>query len=337
MISPYFVKKISIFYCVVLTFFSSLLTFLGTSFVDKKQRDSELEIRKSEGYCKYNVERLQGYSYVKPLMFVDDECEGDNLAIAKQDINAIIDNYKTTQGVLAASVYLRDFNSGSWTAINDDIQYEPGSLFKVPILIAYLKMNEIKPGTLDKELLFNQSFAINKNVAFSSKSIQLGRVYKIKELLRYMISYSDNNATALLNNNLKPEILTKLFADLNLDIPDIREQHYYFTAKNYSLFMRAIYNASYLSIDNSEFAAELLGTCNFNGGIVSGIPTGIKIAHKFGESGTPIEMQLHESAIVYIKDKPYLLTIMTKGKDNTTLLKLISEISSKVYSKMASL
>ena len=129
MISPYFVKKISIFYCVVLTFFSSLLTFLGTSFVDKKQRDSELEIRKSEGYCKYNVERLQGYSYVKPLMFVDDECEGDNLAIAKQDINAIIDNYKTTQGVLAASVYLRDFNSGSWTAINDEIQYEPGSLF----------------------------------------------------------------------------------------------------------------------------------------------------------------------------------------------------------------
>jgi hypothetical protein len=45
-------------------------------------------------------------------------------------------------------------------------------------------------------------------------------------------------------------------------------------------------------------------------------------------------MQLHESAIIYVKDKPYLLTVMTKGKDNKTLSKLIGEISSTVYKNM---
>ena len=55
------------------------------------------------------------------------------------------------------------------------------------------------------------------------------------------------------------------------------------------------------------------------------------MAHKFGESGTPVDKQLHESAIVYLDKKPYLLTVMTKGKDNASLSKLICEISSIVY------
>ncbi len=63
----------------------------------------------------------------------------------------------------------------------------------------------------------------------------------------------------------------------------------------------------------------------------------VPIAHKFGESGTPIEMQLHESAIVYLKNKPYLLTVMTKGKDNKTLSKLIGEISAVTYKNMLNL
>ena len=42
-----------------------------------------------------------------------------------------------------------------------------------------------------------------------------------------MIVYSDNNATALLNNNLKPEILNKLFSDLNLEVPDVKSSHYF--------------------------------------------------------------------------------------------------------------
>ena len=42
-------------------------------------------------------------------------------------------------------------------------------------------------------------------------------------------------------------------------------------------------------------------------------------------------MQLHESAIIYDKDKTYLLTVMTKGKDNKSLSSLISKISELVH------
>lgn len=327
----FLLKKIAVYNIVFFLLISSILTAVITYFVIKKPNVETEQAANPVNSCDYNVKRLSGYNFVKPLIFVDDEFEGARLSMVKSDVNSIIENYKANQGVASVSVYLRDFNSNEWVSINEELKYEPGSLFKVPILIAYLKLSEEKRGLLDQELLFETPFAIHKNVAFQSKQIQLGHRYSIRELLHYMIAYSDNNATALLNNNLKPEVLSKLFADLNLEIPDVKAQNYYITVKDYSLFMRALYNASYLSKDNSEYAAELLSKCDFNEGIINGLPQGTLVAHKFGESGTTNDMQLHESAIVYSNSKPYLLTIMTKGKDNVTLCKLISEISATVF------
>jgi beta-lactamase class A len=58
--------------------------------------------------------------------------------------------------------------------------------------------------------------------------------------------------------------------------------------------------------------------------------------HKFGEAGNQFEKQLHETGIIYLNSNPYLLSVMTKGKDNAQLSKLIGEISAAVYLEMAS-
>ena len=324
-------KKIPLYYTLGVILLTATIAYSVTYYFDNKEKNKILELSNASNSCTYNIERLDGYPFIKPIMFVDDICEGDNLATMKKEITNLIENYKNYQGVISASVYLKEFSHNEWIGVNEEEKYEPGSLFKVPILIAYLKMNEEHPGVLDKEILFNQQFSIDKVVAYKSKSIQLGKSYKVRELLKFMIEYSDNNATALLNNNLKPEVLLKLFKDLELELPNISAKQYFFTVKQYSLFMRAIFNATYLSIDDSEYAAELLNKCDFKDGIRKGVPASVKMAHKFGESGTPTEKQLHESAIIYLDNKPYLLTIMTKGKDNASLSKLISEISAMVY------
>ncbi len=329
-----FLIKLSFVYIVSLIAFSIGITYLITNYLNTIE--NEKNNFENSSSCKYDVKRLDGYNFIKPLMFVDDECEGDDLASTKQEITQVIENYKTTQNVSSASVYIKDYYDGSWTSINGDEKFEPGSLFKVPILIAYLKMEEQIPGTLNKELVFKQNFLINKDVAFESKSIVLGQKYKVSELLKYMISYSDNNATALLNSNLNLNILMKLFSDLGLEKPEASAQNYYFTTRQYSLFMRALYNASYLTINNSEYAVKLLSTSEFKEGIIKGLPKDVKIAHKFGESGNTQEIQLHESAIVYLKDNTYLITVMTKGKDNKILSKLISDISAITYRNLSS-
>jgi beta-lactamase class A len=80
-----------------------------------------------------------------------------------------------------------------------------------------------------------------------------------------------------------------------------------------------------------------LGKCNFNEGLIGGLPSNIKAAHKFGEAGDPIEKNLSESAIVYLDNNPYILTVMVKGKEVTKLPEVIKQISATIYQKMSSI
>lgn len=149
-----------------------------------------------------------------------------------------------------------------------------------------------------------------------------------------MIIHSDNDATSLLFANMDLDVFKKIFTDFGLAEPNLQSSNYPITAREFSYFMRGLYNASYLNDKNSEFATELLGKCNFKNGMVSSIPSSTKIAHKFGESGDAKEQQLSESAIIYLNDNPYLITVMTKGKDYKQLPQIIKEISASVYQSM---
>jgi beta-lactamase class A len=326
---PYFLIAISI-----VGIFGVFITNQYDDFQNKKEIENLVSNSSS---CNYSIKRLKGYEFVKPLLFVDNACESEVLWPIKQRVTEIIDANKLTNDLISASFFFKDFNSNDWTSLNDEEKYFPGSLLKVPELIAFLKMNEINPDLLNKEILFDHQFQTDKKPVFLSKSIVLGQRYTIRQLLDYMITYSDNNATMLLNNAIDVRIFQKVFTDLGLEAPNWNGGNYPITAKDFSLFMRALYNGAYLNNKDSEFAIELLSKCNFKEGILKGLPNGTKVAHKFGESGDAVEKQLHESAIVYLNGKIYLITIMTKGKDNKKLADIISQISNVVFQKVNSM
>jgi beta-lactamase class A len=317
--------------------FSMIATNAFTYYYANKKNNLETEeVSNTDGNAtaSYKVKRISGYNFIKPILVVDEQYESNHLNPVKQNLTNLIDNYKKIGVINSASVYIKEFNGNGWTGINTEEKFMPGSLMKVPELIAYLKMNEIKPGTLDKVILFDKIESRDRKTNFNSKSIQLGKKYTVRELLKYMISYSDNNATALLNNNIDLEIFKKVFTDLNLPAPDWSAKTYPITAREFSVFMRALYNGTYLNDENSEIATKLLSQCDFKEGMLAGLPPNTKVAHKFGESGTPQEQQLSESAIIYLNDNPYAITIMTKGKDYKQLPQIIKEISNATYQYM---
>jgi len=283
--------------------------------------------------CPVEIKRMQGLKYIKPLMFVDAPCESDALLPVKAKLVAVIEALKSTGKIDEASFYIRTYNDENttrWISHNDHMKFSPGSLLKVPELIALLKMNELHPGFLDKKITFSHLFASDKNPVFLSKSIKLGQSYTVRELLKYMIVYSDNNATQLLNTVLDVQLFKKVFRDFGMEAPDWSKNDYPISARDFSYFMRALYNASYLSIEDSEYATSLLAQTEFNKGMLSALPTGVRLAHKFGEAGNDAQKQLHESALVYGKKQTYLLTIMTKGKsfdDLPQAIKAITEVA----------
>ena len=333
-------KKQSLFLGIISLALTNLATFYFTNkekaAAENQSEQVDASLYASNSDCAVKVKRLNGYDFIKPVLFVDKACESDKLNPIKQKVTALIDEYKRLGDITSATLYLKEYSGNEWIGINNDEKFLPGSLMKVPELISILKMEEANPGFLNKQLTYEKAFDVNKKPKYLSKSIQLGHSYSVKELLDYMIIYSDNNAASLLFNNMNLSTFKKVFTDMGLEAPDLTAQNYPITAKDYSIFMRILYNSSYLSNKHSEYATELLGKCDFKEGLVSGFPSSVRAAHKFGESGDPLHQELGESAIVYLDNNPYVLTVMLKAKEQTKLPGIIKQISELVYQNLLS-
>lgn len=335
-----FSKNYSLFILLILLGISNASTFIITQKYDKSNYSKIIRNTSNQvpsNGCSYKVRRLGGFQFIKPLLFVDNLCQSDKLNSLKSNLSILFDNYKKSGVLNSASFYIKDYSTNDWMAINEDEKYSPGSLLKVPELITYLKMNEEKPGLLNKKLLFSHPLITDKKPVYTSKSIKPGQSYTIKELLKYMIQYSDNNATMLLNENIDVPTFQKVFTDLGLNKPDWNAKSYPISVMEYSIFMRALFNAGYLSMKDSEFAIGLLTKSDFKNGITNGLPSNVQVAHKFGESGDAKEKQLHESAIIYLNNNPILITFMTKGKEMGKLPVVIKEATNLVYSQIQSI
>ncbi len=169
-----------------------------------------------------------------------------------------------------------------------------------------------------------------------TKKIKIGESYTLRELLRYSIVYSDNDATALLAMQVGQKYALEVFKDFGIEVPS-DNQDYLMRVRTYASFFRVLYNASYISKRHSEEALTLLSEVDFKEGLVAPIPDDIVVAHKFGERESPTlvdHMQIHDCGIVYTKS-PYLLCIMAQGTSAKDMLSTISSISKTVYNEIS--
>lgn len=297
-------------------------------------QDEETETIQAPASCETITHRLEGYEFIKPLLYNNKSCESSKLQVLKMNIENAINNHQQSGSIDQASVYLKVLSNREFISINDGKMYHPASLIKLPILITYLQMEENHPGTLNKKLVFHLPKGGVPPQTYNTNQIVPEKSYTINELLKYMVAYSDNNATYLLNSNIDLNAFTKMFSDLGIKVPDVHDMDYQISAADYSVFLNIIYNAGLLTIQNSELVAKLLNECDFKEGIQSGLPNDIKIIHKFGEWGTPTNPNIHqlsESAIIYLDKTAYILTIMLQGKDVKKLPAVLGDISKTVY------
>lgn len=284
--------------------------------------------------CDVNAIRLHNYQYIKPLLFVDQTCESPVFLPLKQEIKAIINERKHNGAATSVSVYLRNLETSTWMGIDEHEEYRPGSLYKVPMMITYLKQAQLHSDLLDRQILFegvkNQ---VLPTQTYTSASIEAGKSYSVKELLRYMIVHSDNQAQWLLVQHMDMDVMDRLFIDMGVGVPLLRENNrtMSISARNFSTFMRTLFNSSYLPTEYSEFAMSMLSDTQFQAGMMKALPEGTRVARKFGEWSDTQTHELHESGIVYVDDKAFLLTVMTRGKQPQPLPAIISDITRVVY------
>lgn len=236
--------------------------------------------------CGYSLVRGLPSGLVNPLLLVDPDCEAPSYTGLKATLQNYIDENKVAGRITSASVYFRNLSSAEWIDCNPELTYHPGSLAKLPMLFAYLHKAENDPSILKKTIFFDKVEEGHVHTqTFNSKAIVKGHSYTVRELLDYMIGYSDNAATYLLNVNMGFDPYLKIYSDLRLRVPSTANRDYEMSTKEYSRFFIVLYNSTYLSQEMSQLACTLLNNNEFNEGILKGIPSTVKTIHKFGEMG----------------------------------------------------
>ena len=284
--------------------------------------------------CNYKISRLGGHKLISPLVYAEPDCESRALVNTKVRVEQKINELKARGVIGAASIYFREFNKGLWFNAGDAQRYSPGSLLKVPELITFYKMREKNPQLFTRKIINNRVLPTVKTIHFNSIHLEFGKEYTVEELLFYMIVYSDNQATSLLNDIIDVQVFKKVFTDLGLAEPDWKSPDYPIAPLEYSVFLKALYNAAYLNIQDSEDCMALLAKTVFKQGMRSAFPETYTIAHKFGEGGFTETPSFCESGIVYAPAGTFLLTIMTKGNDLYKLPEAVSEISRIFYDQI---
>lgn len=285
--------------------------------------------------------REGGFDFINPLLecdTADDVWKNRELQPFKTTVEEFINKRLDKRWADSVSVYFRELNDGLWFSIGETEHFTPASLRKVPMMIALLKQAEQFPGFLEKKVIFpgKRDYTLAQNIQ-PLIALQPGQSYAIGELISRMIAYSDNNAFTLLAGIVDGKELEKVYQALNVRPPGKEQgQEDFQSVYTYASFFRVLYNATYLSRELSGKALEALSRTDFRSGLVKGVPQTVAVAHKFGEhSDTDTQnKQLHDCGIVYYPKHPYLLCVMSKGKDFEYLDDAIAAISQIVYEQV---
>ena len=184
-------KRVPFYYFIIAGVIISILLTLNSysgwiNFNHSNNYSTLAPLKPKETICGYTQPRLSGYEFIKPLMFIEQDCESEKYAPLKQSLINIIEKYKSSGAIISASVYVEEFEEEAWICINNNEQYIPASLLKLPLLVTMLHVSEDNPSILNRVIRFDKPSTSDYHQAFNSKSIVLGHNYTIKELLEYI-------------------------------------------------------------------------------------------------------------------------------------------------------
>lgn len=282
-----------------------------------------------------SVIRFGEFDFIRPVLYVNGETTSPTLQNLKVSIDNIIHNH-AADGLMNASIYIQKFDEAGSLTINPDEVYDPGSMMKVSMMIACLKEASSNRDVLTTKILFKGRDANMRTEKDATVNLTPGKAYTVKELIEVMIEKSDNDALLLLSRFLDPSKLNKVYHDLNIHVQKSDESTVLLSVKDYAKYLNVLYNASYLNRDDSQWALRILSKSTYNKSITRTLPEQILVAHKYGISEVHDKVYLGEGGIFYSDVSPYMLVVMTKGKNQFKQSDMISEISDLVFKTLNS-
>lgn len=239
-------------------------------------------------------------------------------------------NMIQSKQIQTASIQFTDLDTGFKFNINGRGLYNPASLMKVPLMMAWLKRIEENLATWDQNFVYRGEHP-------GESLLKFGESYSMKYLFETMIKESDNGSCMLLLDKIPKDYLLGVQEDMSIFMTNTDLEGTY-SVIDFSTIFQCLYNATYLDENNSRYALKLMNQCSYEHGIRAAIPADIQVSHKFGirRAKAPEKLhQLHHAAIIYHPKKTYMLIIMTRGENIGNLEKTTRDLTALVHEQVA--
>ncbi len=284
---------------------------------------------------KITRDQNDNFKFTNPILDCEDVKQSENPYISSDKINKEVNSLKDKYGVKDVSLYFRDLNNGPWVGINEQIIFSPASLLKIPVVMALFKYGEEHEEILKKEVVITESDIqedANQNITFSD-ILKKNNKYTFLQIAESMLEKSDNAGVGIVIDSIPGNYISDVFYSVGVPYKDV-DHEVSLNVKDYAGFFRVLFNSSYLNREMSEEILNILSKSEYKNGLVSGVPDGVTISHKFGERSDRGVYQLHDCGVIYYPGNPYLLCVMTRGNSFKSQEGLIQEISSYIYTEV---
>lgn len=218
--------------------------------------------------------------------------------------------------------YVIRLEDGGSYGVGNNEKFQGASLLKFPLMLLAFKMSE--EGSYD----LNEKYKLKEEDKVKGSGVMFlanaGSEYTFRDLLRLMGKDSDRTAYKVVKDriglaNLK--IFAKSNGMINTDFDTGNT-----TPKDMATIFKKSWDGSLISFSARDELFGYLTNTSYEEWISAGLPSGVKVVHKFGQD----QAVLADAGIVYA-NKPYVLVIMGQGITKSEADKLYPKISRYVF------
>ena len=243
-------------------------------------------------------------------------------------------NYYIEQNKLNISIHIRSLKSGNSIDVNENLQFYPLSLAKLPLAVLIMHKIEKKQLSLDTEVAIKDEDRMD---TYGDLYKTDEKVFTIKYLLEKMLKESDNTAFNILIRQVNEDDLNVLISYYSVDLNPyynarrVNKHPGLMTAKIMSNVLVSLYTSSILDIKNSEYILSLLEETVFNIQKLAKLSDDVKIVHKFGSNYLNNNKFFHDCGIIYFPNERVLYCIMTKDLAEEDAADVVAAIVNRIY------
>ncbi|MDD4879062.1 MAG: class A beta-lactamase-related serine hydrolase [Candidatus Omnitrophica bacterium] len=252
----------------------------------------------------------------------------------KKDLQNKVGRFNGTVGLV-----IKDLDTGREIDLNKDTPIPSASLVKIPIMLSCYYAARDGKINLNDPVRLGYADKVGGSKVLGNKPV--GSVFTVEQLLKPMITQSDNAAANLLIEHMGFDTLNIYFRKMGLKdtnlarkMMDFKErragEENYTTAADMADLLEELYRKKFLNDEISDKCLKLLGQQKINDRIPRKLPKGgALIAHKTG-----LERHIcHDVGIVFTDNGDFLICVLVKHENRFAMpaKKLISDIALLTY------